>query len=501
MKLRWDRHLFLNLLVATIAHGSAPSNPPIRAGVAKSDITDAAAPAQNPLYARALVMKQGDTAAVIITIDAVAIGEIGPIGNEFLPNVRAQLEKEPGISPAQIVINPSHCHGRICKDVERRTVDAVRAAWRNAEDVDVAVGVGHEDRIMENRRLKLRDGREADVRRAYSLPPSTEVASIGPVDPEIGVLRLDRKDGRPLAVVYNFACHPIQGHPAGENTGDITGFASRVIEDNLGGGAMAFFIQGCGGDINPTGYKNAHVPHDAEPLGNMLGLSTLAAVRRARASDAATLRIAGEKIELPRAQLGGRIARMEAEQKRLLESLKGTALNLETFIPLFVKYNMPGGFPSTHALGYLHEKRTGREHWAQLDAENRSAIEQYIHNVHVMEELTRLKINLAKLREHEAANASGKKTVEAEMVVLRVGDFVLVTFPGELSVQVGLNIKGNSPHEMTFVAGYTNGYLYYAPTDDQLKNPGWAQEDCDCLLAPGWQKVFEDRVAAALKGI
>ena len=30
---------------------------------------------------------------------------------------------------------------------------------------------------------------------------------------------------------------------------------------------------------------------------------------------------------------------------------------------------------------------------------------------------------------------------------------------------------------MTFVAGYTNGYIYYAPTAEQLLNPGAAQED------------------------
>ena len=64
---------------------------------------------------------------------------------------------------------------------------------------------------MENRRLKLKNGKEADVRHAYSLPPDEEVAEVGPIDPEIGILRLDRKDGRTLAVVYNFACHPIMG--------------------------------------------------------------------------------------------------------------------------------------------------------------------------------------------------------------------------------------------------------------------------------------------------
>jgi len=66
-------------------------------------------------------------------------------------------------------------------------------------------------------------------------------------------------------------------------------------------------------------------------------------------------------------------------------------------------------------------------------------------------------------------------------------------------VQIGLNIKANSPYEHTFVAGYTNGYIYYAPTTEQLQNPGNAQEDCDTLLAPEWQPIFERKAAEILR--
>ena len=58
---------------------------------------------------------------------------------------------------------------------------------------------------------------------------------------------------------------------------------------------------------------------------------------------------------------------------------------------------------------------------------------------------------------------------------------------------------GWTPDERTFVAGYTNGYIYYAPTARQLRNVGGAQEDSDCLLAPEWQKLYEDKVAQILK--
>jgi len=119
-----------------------------------------------------------------------------------------------------------------------------------------------------------------------------------------------------------------------------------------------------------------------------------------------------------------------------------------------------------------------------------------------MEELTRVQTNLALLRKHQASLVtSGKRTVDVELVGMRLGDFVLVTFPGELTVPIGLNIKQHSPHESTFVAGYTNGYIYYAPTAEQLHNVGNAQEDSDCILAPEWQEIFESQVAEILKAL
>ena len=117
-----------------------------------------------------------------------------------------------------------------------------------------------------------------------------------------------------------------------------------------------------------------------------------------------------------------------------------------------------------------------------------------------MEELTRLQTNLALLRKHQASLVeSGKRTVDVELTAVRIGDFVLTTFPGELTVRIGLGIKQRSPHRSTFVAGYTNGYIYYAPTAEQLLNVGGAQEDSDCILAPEWQKLYEDKAAEMLK--
>lgn len=488
-------------MLIELAAGRSAHAAPLLAGAAKVDITNVdAGPVNDPLYVKALVLKSDAATAVIVTLDAVAVGEIGHIKNDYLGKVRAQLEKDLHIPPAHVLVNASHCHGVVCTDVDQRTVRCVQEAAQNLVPVVVGVGSGREHRIMENRRLKLKSGKVVDVRHAYSMPPDEEVAEIGPVDPEIGVLRLDRLDGRTLAVVYNFACHPIQGVPSGGNTADVTGFASRAIEDNLSDGTIALFIQGCGGDINPIGYKAVDHPRDAEPLGNLLGLSTLQAVRKIRCAGDAPFRVINETIALPRSDAAQRIAELEAEQLRLLRSLQGTSINLKTFLPLMVKYNVSGEYPSYYSHLYLRERQLGRDDLSRLDAENRRQMQRYIANIHTMEQLTRLQVNLDFLRKHQANNiAAGKRTIDVEVAGLRVGDFRLITFPGELTVQIGLNIKQKSPHPRTFVAGYTNGYIYYAPTAEQLLNIGGAQEDSECILAPEWQALFEAKAADILQ--
>jgi len=115
-----------------------------------------------------------------------------------------------------------------------------------------------------------------------------------------------------------------------------------------------------------------------------------------------------------------------------------------------------------------------------------------------MEELVRVNTNLALVKMHNEL-AQGEPMIPVEILAVNIGDFYLVTFPGELTVEIGLNIKERSKYASTFVAGYTNGYIYYAPTAEQLRNKGAAQEDSDTFLAPEWQVLFEKKVVEMLQ--
>ncbi len=492
-------------LLCAVLFNPAALHAGLLAGTGRVEITDrTAAPLVNdPCFAKALVLKNGETTAVLITVDAVAIGGIGRIGNGFMATVRGALEKELGIPPSSVIANASHCHGIVRPDTPQLVIQAVKEAWKNLVPVKAGTGSAREDRISENRRIKMKDGSEVDMRRAYSMPRDEDIAAVGPIDPQAGLLRLDHEDGRPLAVVYQFACHPIMNPPSKGCSADYPGFASKVIEEALGGGAMAFFVQGCGGDINPVRYKEVSRPPDAEPLGTMLGANVLGVARKIETKAAAPLMISNETITLPRAaDYEHRITAIQAAQQKLLMALKPTNINFKTFLPLLIQERLSPDFPSHYGQGYLHDQALDRKAVTQLDADNKASVDAYLQNIAMMEELTRLNTNLALLKKHLAeTQAAGKATLDAEVCALRVGDFKLVTFPGELTVQIGLNIKKAAGDSHAFVSGYTNGYIFYTPTVAQRNNTGFAQEDCDSLVAPEWQALFESKALEALKKI
>jgi len=494
--------LFFTLCLPAFSQSTAAE--PLLAGVARIEITKPDITRVNdPCYAKALVLKQGDTTAVLVTVDAVAIGGIGAIPDSFMQTVRDELRQDPGISPENLVVNASHCHGVVRSDSDQLVVKIVREAARQMEPVRVSVGTAHEPRISENRRVYLKDGSQVDMRRAYSFAWDEDIAKVGPIDPEVGLLRLDREDGRPLAVVYNFACHPIMNPPSKGSSADFPGYASTLVETAFDGDAMAFFIQGCGGDINPVRYKEVHQPPDAETLGYFLGTRVLDAAQELPRSDSQSLEIDHQILTIPRAtDYQQRIDAIEAERDKLVSSLRRTNINFKTFMPLLIQQKMNPEFPSAYAQGYLHDEQIERDDLKRLDAENRAQVEAYLANIKVMEELTRLNANLALLKRHQKeTEEADSSTLSVEMCALRVGDFKLVTFPGELTVEVGLNIKKQIDDPGAFVAGYTNGYIYYTPTVAQRTNIGYAQEDCDTLVAPEWQELFETSAVRMLRDL
>jgi len=79
----------------------------------------------------------------------------------------------------------------------------------------------------------------------------------GRFDPEVGVLRVDRATGEPLAAVVSYACHAVALGGEVLLSADYPGFVVRQFECSLGLDS-ALFLQGAAGNVDPrasgTGY-------------------------------------------------------------------------------------------------------------------------------------------------------------------------------------------------------------------------------------------------------
>jgi hypothetical protein len=470
----------------------------LRAGVAVEEITaeKPTAAVHDPLCVKALVLDDGTTKAAIVCLDLVGAS------STLVSAVRGRVREQLGIEEKNVLVNASHNHhtqGQVARDVVGRTVGAIQRALETMVPVRIGVGVGHEDRITMNRRLRLKSGKHWTIRRANPSPKDSEVVALGPLDPEIGILRVDRGTGEPLAVVYNFAGHAYGGVPSGGVTADFPGFASAVVEEALGHGAKALFLQGAAGDVTPIRYKDVDAPPPTEQLGTMLGLSTLQAANRISTHDGATLRVISETVEVPRRRdIEARVQSLEAQQEEILQFFTGvgcgthgagTFLNFKTFLPLYMKQMVDPEHPSYSSYLYRQEETTGQTGLVELDAENRRRVEEYLAAIDNMERLIRIRSNLHVLKGRLGERAAEPIAVEIQGV--RIGDFFLVTFPGEPFAEVGLRIKERSPFAHTFVAGYSNGHLGYAPTADAYDKE--AYEDTLTPFAPEWQEIYETR--------
>jgi neutral ceramidase len=250
----------LGLLVLSAA-ASLPGAT-LRAGVAKVDITPPVGVPMwgytlrnstgtlDPLYARVLVLEVGEERLALVALD---LGRC--FGHDSLERLRAAVRQSSGIS--YLLAAASHTHsGPVVQDAYRngtpawetaaldKIAQAVADAHQHAFEARLGTGYGVAY-IGHNRHRANRDGTVTWFEHNPTQIPTA------PVDPTVAVLRVDTADGRPLAVLVNYACHPVVFGP--DNTqysADYPGVMTKTVEQALGGQPLCFFLQGAPGDIN-----------------------------------------------------------------------------------------------------------------------------------------------------------------------------------------------------------------------------------------------------------
>jgi neutral ceramidase len=236
----------------------------LMAGVAKVDITPpvgtqmwgyfnrlkGAEGTIDPLYARVLVLEAGGQRLAYVDLD---LGRT--FGPASLDRLRAVAKQSSGID--DLIVQATHTHaGPVVMDVypsgtpawETAALNKIEKAIREAQEhaVPVRIGTGYgKAYIGYNRRRLNPDGTVTMLWNNSARVPTW------PVDPTVAVLRIDKMDGEPLAILVNYACHPVTfGSDNLRFSADFPGVMCKVVEEAFDGKPLAFFMQGAPGDIN-----------------------------------------------------------------------------------------------------------------------------------------------------------------------------------------------------------------------------------------------------------
>ena len=161
-------------------------------------------------------------------------------------------------------------------EAENKILSAIEEASKKMFPARIAAGfveiyLGH------NRRKVSADGKVTMFWR------NAERAPTSPIDPTVGVIRVDDETGKPRAVLVNYACHAVVLGPDNRQiSADYPGYLRKRIESELPG-ALCLFVQGGAGDINPYLDKQPVAENgfgEAEKTGNALAEEALKVVAK-----------------------------------------------------------------------------------------------------------------------------------------------------------------------------------------------------------------------------
>lgn len=268
--MRW---VITSAALTILAHFSWAAQATWRAGVAKVSITpekslwltgygsrnQPSTGVINELYVKVLALEDGSGKPIVL-VCADVLGLPGDVGQRIAERVR----QEWGLRRDRILLNSSHTHcgpsiahpgqmlyGPRATDGQRRDVEQYTASLETKVVAAVAQAMatlgpaklryGHaRANFGMNRRLKTDKGFVIGENPA------------GPVDHDVPLLVVESPGGKTRAIVFGYACHNTTiGGDVYQFCGDYAGFAAEELEKSRQG-TVAMFVQGCGGDINPS---------------------------------------------------------------------------------------------------------------------------------------------------------------------------------------------------------------------------------------------------------
>ncbi len=229
----------------------------IEAGAAVIHITPTPGLPMSGFAARSLPASGAHDA---LTVRAVVIGDTAVIVADVIgidADMSARIRQRCVLPAGNVVVAALHNHGGPVSMAGRLGISADPAYLERLEDACVAAI----DKATARRRpatISVAQGSDPGIARNRRHPG-------GPADASLSLLRIRSMDGRMIALVTAYACHPVV--LAANNllwTADYPHFVRTVLEE-AHPGAVALFMTGCAGDANTGHSAHASISLGANP--------------------------------------------------------------------------------------------------------------------------------------------------------------------------------------------------------------------------------------------
>ncbi len=237
----------------------------------------------DPIMARALVLQSGARRVLWVAVDL-----IGP-DPEMVSELRERLAAI-GLRYDAVILAASHTHSGPGGFSRSRlfgflALDSLVPAIRERILRGMTEAAWDADRVKAPARVGVGRGEVREVIRSR----------VGlPLDPEVGVLKVVRTDGPPIALLWNYAIHgTLLGKENLLLSGDVTGAASQELERALS--VPVLYTNGAVGDVSPAlrGWSGVRQTADA------LAREVLATWRRTPVERESALRAVSDLVHLP----------------------------------------------------------------------------------------------------------------------------------------------------------------------------------------------------------
>lgn len=344
--------------------------------------------------------------------------------------IKSRVEKETGIKKSNITINATHTHSgpnvikifmhddQEIKDMDRYRIgliDAVARGVSTANDsmFECRIGFGRteEYNYSFNRRVILKDGSFKMVFEDYD--PGEIKMVVGPASfPDLNIFKVTDCSGNVRGVIVNYTTHLTT--LCGEGllfSRDFVNYFSNNLQEKYGKEMVVLYANGSQGNLTPSDTKLKFITgfDESARVGNGLADTAKMLIDSIEVKDDLEIRAVSKKIRLP--------------LREITEEMKQNAINA---------LNTAGGQVTLHGL----DPRIGAKEVLEL----------------------------AKMqRDYDEANIQA----------VQLGDTLIVTFPGEVFIEFGIEVINKSPFKNTVIFGLANDFVGYIPIAEAFSQGGY----------------------------